>query len=95
MLSGEQAQNQNFHDWNKIFIPYCDGLTHTGYSEEPFEFNGKKLYFRGHNNTVAYFDHILNELNMNNASKVVLSGDSAGGIATVKWTDYLASKLKK
>jgi len=35
ILSGDPEANPKFHNWNKVFIPYCDGTYHVGYNPEP------------------------------------------------------------
>jgi hypothetical protein len=55
-----------------------------------------KLYFRGHNNTIERFEDIEKRLGLyTKATHVVLTGCSAGGLATFTWTNYLAEKLQK
>ena len=40
-------------------------------------------------NTRSHFQYIHNKYNLSNAERVVLSGSSAGGIATFIWAEYL------
>ncbi len=41
----------NFKDWKKVILKYCDGSGHQGYRKNPFKYNGSSFYFRGHNIT--------------------------------------------
>jgi hypothetical protein len=43
------------------------------------------LFFRGTNNTLAHLDALNKLFNFNNAEQVVVTGTSAGGIATFIW----------
>lgn len=45
-----KENNPLFHDYNKIYLPYCDGMGHQGYVSEPIERNGEKIYIRGERN---------------------------------------------
>lgn len=94
ILSGDVDENPHYHGWNKVWIPYCDGTLNVGYNEEPYmTTSGSEVFFRGYNNTVTAFDYIIDELHMDTAEKVLLSGTSSGGIATVFWKDELRSLL--
>jgi hypothetical protein len=81
--------NPLFHNWTRIFVPYCDGSLHLGFKSNPIEYKGKKLYFRGENNTRAHFDYLHKNFNFFNASKIVISGTSAGAVATYQWGNYV------
>ena len=52
-------------------------------------------FFRGDTNTKTMFNYLLNEFGMKNATNVMLSGLSAGGVAAFAWGDYLGSLLDK
>ena len=58
-----------------------------------------KLYFRGHNITIERFEDLEKRLGLfSKATQVVITGGSAGGLATYTWTnylDYLADRLQK
>lgn len=45
-------EGNNFKDWKRILITYCDGSGHQGTRKEPVVYKDAKLYFRGHNVTV-------------------------------------------
>jgi hypothetical protein len=88
ILSNDPTKNI-FADWTKIIILYCDGSFHQGMTKDPYSYKDTKLYFRGAVNTRSHFQYIHNRFNLSNAERVVLSGTSAGGIATYIWADYL------
>ena len=92
-LLSRDAQKNFLADWTKVVMIYCDGAYHQGQAKEPYKYKGAQLYFRGGVNTRSHFSYIHQRFNLSNAEKVILTGSSAGGIATYLWTDYLASLL--
>jgi len=75
---------------------YCDGAGHQGYRKEPIEYNGSKLYFRGHNITKAQLSSLdKNYKLLSEASEIVVTGQSAGGLATFMWSNYVGSRAPK
>jgi hypothetical protein len=34
-ISDDSSINPHFYNWNKVFVPYCTGLVHTGYNPDP------------------------------------------------------------
>lgn len=91
-LSTDGAINR-FATWTKFIIFYCDGAHHQGYNKEPVSYKDTLLYFRGEANVKSHFKWISNNYNFRNADKVLLTGASAGGIATFLWTNYVRSLL--
>lgn len=43
----------NFKDWTRVFLKYCDGSGRQGTRKNPLSYKGSNLYFRGHNATVG------------------------------------------
>jgi hypothetical protein len=85
-----------FKDWKKIHFNYCDGSGHQGYRTDAIEYMNTKLYFRGHNITIERFEDLEKRIGLfTKASQVVITGGSAGGLATYTWTNYLADRLQK
>ncbi|GAB2235648.1 hypothetical protein Droror1_Dr00026080 [Drosera rotundifolia] len=81
ILSQDPMQNPDFFSWNKVKIRYCDGGSFSGHPDKEFN-NGTKLFFRGQAIWEALVDEILS-LGMKNAKQALLSGCSAGGLATM------------
>jgi O-palmitoleoyl-L-serine hydrolase len=75
-------------------VPYCDGALHQGHAEEPIRYKDATLYFRGAKITRSLFDQLNVQFGLFNSTKVVLTGASAGGLATFIWSNYLKTKLK-
>ena len=88
-MNPDPKVNPLFHTWTRIFVPYCDGSLHLGFKSSPVEFKGKKLYFRGENNTEAHFNYLQQNFKFFNASRLVITGTSAGAVATYQWGNYV------
>ena len=92
LYSGNETKNQEFHDWNMVSFIYCDGSSFTGMREEPVHVNGTALYFRGK----RILDYLMRDLlkrGLEDAREVLLTGDSAGGLAVLIHADYIKSLL--
>ena len=74
---------------------YCDGASLSGDKPTPTNVNGTILQFRGRAILDAHIKSILNERGMKQATDVIVSGCSAGGLATYlhcdHWADAIAS----
>ncbi|XP_078179058.1 pectin acetylesterase 5-like [Carex rostrata] len=80
ILSNLPSYNPDFFNWNKVKIRYCDGASFSGDVEETDQ-NGTTLYFRGERIWKAVMEELL--LNgLATAKKALLTGCSAGGLAT-------------
>jgi len=94
-LSSMEEYNPLFWKWNKVKLLPLDGANFQGYLKEPLEYNGSKMWFRGFNNTMASFDYLRDNYDLFNASEIILSGGSTGGIAAMIWSIYLKDYLPK
>ncbi|XP_078580938.1 uncharacterized protein LOC144864601 [Branchiostoma floridae x Branchiostoma japonicum] len=94
-LSTNQDENPDFYNWNVAYVHYCDGACFSSNRADPVTLKGKTLYFRGR----SILDAVLDELNdvrgMSNATTVILSGSSAGGIAVYRQADHVRSRLPR
>lgn len=79
----------NFAKWTKVLINYCDGSLHQGFNKAVIKYKDAELYFRGAVNTRSHFSYLLAKYNLAAAEKVLLTGSSAGAIATYLWTNYV------
>lgn len=93
ILSHDASENPDFHNWNRVKIRYCDGASFAGHPESEFT-NGTKLFFRGHLIWEAIMDELLS-VGMSNAKQALLSGCSAGGLATLMHCDDFRELLPK
>lgn len=83
-----------FANWTKFIFGYCDGALHQGNAASPVKYKDAELYFRGGTITRAHFNWINSKYNLKSASKVVLTGASAGGVAVHLWNNYLRGYVR-
>jgi hypothetical protein len=80
-----------YKNWTKILFGYCDGAMFQGDNANPIPYKDTKLYFRGNRQVRSHFKWLIDNYQMDKASKIMLTGGSAGGIASFIWTNYLQS----
>ena len=100
LMVNDAASNPFTHDWNRVLIAYCDGHSYAGDLSEPLRvaYNGSTdlpLYFRGARNFRAILADLSARFGLAAATDVLLSGDSAGGLATYWHADALAAALPR
>lgn len=99
IMSQDPAINPDFFSWNKVFLHYCDGSSFGGSRTDPIKVStrsGKSalMWMRGRNNFNAIIGYLQSTLGMgSNTSEVILSGGSAGGLATFYNLDHLRTLL--
>uniref|UniRef100_A0A165ZVE0 Pectin acetylesterase n=2 Tax=Daucus carota subsp. sativus TaxID=79200 RepID=A0A165ZVE0_DAUCS len=93
ILSSDPSENPDFFSWNKVKIRYCDGASFAGRPESEIN-KGAKLFFRGQLIWEAVKDELLS-LGLSNARQALLSGCSAGGLATLIHCDDFRDVLPK
>ncbi|CAE8644112.1 unnamed protein product [Polarella glacialis] len=90
-FSTDPKENPLLHDFNWVFVRYCDGGYFSGDVEHPVtvtsrEGNKKEkteLYFRGRYIREAVVDYLKRNHGMHTASDVILAGCSSGAITTM------------
>merc|ERR1712166_70576 len=98
LMSQDAAINPDFHDWNKVFLHYCDGASFSSSRQDPIDVFTRggasvQMWFRGRQNFNALVAHLQTSLGMEDATEVILSGGSSGGLAVFYNIDHLASLL--
>ncbi|WZY96019.1 hypothetical protein YC2023_068348 [Brassica napus] len=93
VLSSDPSLNPEFFNWNRVKIRYCDGASFAGHPEAEFK-NGTRLFFRGQLIWEAIMDELLS-MGMSDAKQGILTGCSAGGLATLIHCDYFRDHLPK
>lgn len=93
ILSSQPSQNPDFFNWNKVKIRYCDGASFAGHPENELK-NGSKLFFRGQLIWEALMDELLS-IGLSKSKQALLSGCSAGGLATLIHCDDFRGLLPK
>ncbi|KAL2509521.1 Pectin acetylesterase 5 [Forsythia ovata] len=93
LLSCNPLQNPDFFNWNRVKIRYCDGASFSGHPENEFK-NGTKLFFRGQLILDTLMDELLS-IGMSTARQALLTGCSAGGLATLIHCDDFREIMPK
>ncbi len=104
MLSHDCEINPTFCHWNKILFYYCDGNSFSGDRADPITTDhprkeGEKvdLYFRGDRIVEQTLKQLSKDFGFNDAHEIVVTGNSAGGLASVTQTnrihDYVKAKV--
>lgn len=97
VLSDDPKINGDFYDWTKLLIPYCSGDMHSGQQHTAVPLpdatgtaNAQETFwFCGHNLIAATPAHVQDQPGFPQPSFVIVTGSSAGGIATIQQTDYV------
>lgn len=92
-FSSRENINPLFWNWNKIWMPYCDGTLFQGYQKDPILHNGTEIWFRGYNNTKAVLEYARKKFGLFEAEEVIVTGISAGGQAVFLWMNYIRKYL--
>ncbi|KAI4314592.1 hypothetical protein L6164_027482 [Bauhinia variegata] len=90
ILSNKPQYNPDFYNWNRIKVRYCDGSSFTGDVERVNP--ATNLHFRG----ARVFNAVIEDLlakGMKNARNAILSGTSAGGLASILHCDRFRALL--
>ncbi|XBI69320.1 hypothetical protein VPH35_048403 [Triticum aestivum] len=91
ILSSDQPLNPDFYNWNRVYVRYCDGGSFSGDAEGQAP-DGSTLYFRGLRIYEAVIAEVM-EKGLANATKVLLTGCSAGALATMLHCDDFSAKF--
>ncbi|KAG6425297.1 hypothetical protein SASPL_115725 [Salvia splendens] len=83
ILDFDCTSNPDFCNWHKVFIYYCDGSSFMSDIEHS---HAKNLTFRGARIFNVMMDEMLAK-GMRNAQNAILTGTSAGGLATILHCD--------
>jgi hypothetical protein len=87
LLFANETINPQAWNWTRIYLPYLDGGSQTGDLTEPVTVGSKTIYYRGYRIHRATVDTLLNNEGLASATDVILSGGSAGGLATFLHAD--------
>ncbi|KAL6613715.1 hypothetical protein ACP70R_035985 [Stipagrostis hirtigluma subsp. patula] len=91
ILSNDQTQNPDFYNWNRVYVRYCDGASFAGDSQHEDQ-NGNKLFFRGLHIWEAIIDELM-EKGLAHSEQALLTGCSAGGLATLLHCDDFRARF--
>ncbi|KAF7845562.1 phosphatidylinositol/phosphatidylcholine transfer protein SFH9 isoform X1 [Senna tora] len=82
ILSNKAEENPDFYNWNRVKLRYCDGASFSGDSQN----KAAGLYFRGQRIWLAAMEDLMSK-GMRYANQALLSGCSAGGVASILHCD--------
>uniref|UniRef100_A0A2P2LP65 Pectin acetylesterase n=1 Tax=Rhizophora mucronata TaxID=61149 RepID=A0A2P2LP65_RHIMU len=90
IMSNRRRFNPDFYNWNRVKIRYCDGSSFTGdvHAVNP----ATKLHFRGARIWLAVVEDLMAK-GMRHAENALLSGCSAGGLASILHCDSFRALL--
>jgi hypothetical protein len=92
VLEADPAQNPDFYEWNRVRVNYCTGDAHMGQRTAPSA-DTWGYWFDGHLNLQRVIADLKAKHGLGNATHVLVSGESAGGIGLFVNVDYIASLL--
>ncbi|KAG8634007.1 pectin acetylesterase 8 isoform X2 [Manihot esculenta] len=90
IMNNMRQYNPDFYNWNRVKIRYCDGASFTGDVEAVNP--ATNLHFRGARIFLAVIEDLLAK-GMKNAENALLSGCSAGGLASILHCDSFRALL--
>jgi len=97
-FSPDPKVNSLMYNWNKVFLAYCDGASFSGNNETVTMYQGHPLHFKGFRNLQAYKYDLDFNRKFRQATDVVISGCSAGGLATYLhldwWREHIIHRTK-
>uniref|UniRef100_A0ACD5XGW9 Uncharacterized protein n=1 Tax=Avena sativa TaxID=4498 RepID=A0ACD5XGW9_AVESA len=93
ILDSDQQLNPDFYNWNKVYVRYCDGASFSGDSEGRAQ-DGSTLHFRGLHIYEAVIDELMGK-GLANATQALLTGCSAGGLATLLHCDDFSARFPR
>mmetsp|Transcript_26402 Transcript_26402/g.50144 ORF Transcript_26402/g.50144 Transcript_26402/m.50144 type:complete len:504 (+) Transcript_26402:151-1662(+) len=85
-LSRDPTLNPLMHDWNHVYLPYCDGASFSGARVNPAFVEGSNVYLRGRHVLQAIINSLVTS-GLERSTDVVIAGASAGGLAVFLHAD--------
>ena len=92
-VGADPAQNPSFSSFNRVILWYCCGGSFTGDRTDPITVNGSQVWFRGRRNLVALLSYLTEQHGMSDATEVLVSGGSAGGLSAYIHVDFIHSTI--
>ena len=93
IMSGDCTVNPDYCNFNRVHMAYCDGNSFAGDATDPISVNGEEIYFRGRRIIDAVIQTLTEKYDFGSATEVLLTGCSAGGLATYLHTDYVQTLM--
>jgi len=93
-MATSQATNPVAYNWNTIWVKYCDGGSFSGNNDTVLK-GDIDLHFRGWPILNGVFHELTKRYNFSDATDVLMSGASAGGLAVWLHADYVYDEWVK
>ncbi|CAI9101399.1 OLC1v1038712C1 [Oldenlandia corymbosa var. corymbosa] len=90
ILSNKPEENPDFFNWNRVKVRYCDGASFAGEGEDKVA----QLQFRGQRIYRAAMEELMSK-GMRFADNALLSGCSAGGLASILHCDEFGEMFSR
>eukprot|EP00884_Botryococcus_braunii_P020346 jgi/Botrbrau1/6996/Bobra.0165s0026.1 len=93
ILSRDPERNPLFFTWSHVYIWYCSSDSHLGDAPAglpetgPWQFRGKRI-------VGALVQHLLDYHRLGDAKQLLVTGDSAGGVAALNNAAFIQSRLR-
>lgn len=87
------ASNPQMYNWNAVYLKYCDGNSFSGSNSTAQPWGNLTLHFRGKHILDGMINDLLNNRGLKVATDIVVSGCSAGGLATFLHCDYWRDRV--
>jgi hypothetical protein len=81
------------YNWNRVLMRYCDGASFSGNNESAIVYKNETLHFRGMHIREAIAKDLMENRGLSKATDLIVSGCSAGGLATFLHTDQWCDML--
>jgi len=94
-FSPDTTVNPLMYNWNMVYFKYCDGASFSGNNDSVSVVDGTKLYWRGLINLRAYVDDLNANHGLQKGTDFVISGCSAGGLATYLHSDWWGLQIPR
>eukprot|EP00746_Dinoflagellata_sp_MGD_P016026 gnl/MRDRNA2_/MRDRNA2_135948_c0_seq1.p1 gnl/MRDRNA2_/MRDRNA2_135948_c0~~gnl/MRDRNA2_/MRDRNA2_135948_c0_seq1.p1 ORF type:complete len:383 (+),score=28.47 gnl/MRDRNA2_/MRDRNA2_135948_c0_seq1:96-1244(+) len=89
-FSRDPRSNPLLHDWNFVFLIYCDGGYYGGERAEPLKAGASDVFLRGKFNVQSTLQHLSEAKGMGSATDIIIGGCSSGGVAVFMQIDFWA-----
>ena len=94
-VDSSTAVNPTFADFNRVILWYCDGASFSGDRTEPYHHasTNQTLFFRGSRVLDVLLEELIERHGLLNATELLVSGGSAGGLAAYLHADRIHETL--
>uniref|UniRef100_A0A6B2L8H8 Pectin acetylesterase n=1 Tax=Arcella intermedia TaxID=1963864 RepID=A0A6B2L8H8_9EUKA len=93
LFLNDPGKNHLTYDWNAVFIVYCDGGSQIGNNQSVTMYQNHRLYFDGHRILQAIIENLVLTQELDEATDIIVGGDSAGGLSTFLHLDEWARRF--